>query len=195
MQFLSSYAAALNFISACWGLFVVLWVFAAASTKRTIYRETTLSRLRYIVLLLAGYLITVYARRLPYPLKIRIVPSSPYIAWAAAGLCTAGLLFALWARATLGRNWSGIVTLKQDHELIERGPYALVRHPIYTGLLVMFLGTAIALGRLGGFIGVALVFFSFWIKLRDEERLMLSQFSDAYGDYQRRVKRLVPFIL
>ena len=108
--------------------------------------------------------------------------------------CVLGLIVCIWARATLGRNWSGAVTLKQDHELIERGPYRWVRHPIYTGLLLMFLATALLLGRTGGLIGVVLVFLSFWIKLGDEEKVMLKQFPDQYATYQRRTKRIIPFI-
>ena len=110
-------------------------------------------------------------------------------------LCIAGLLFCFWARAALGRNWSGTVTLKEGHELIQRGPYRLVRHPIYTGLLAMFLATAIAYGRLGGFVGVLIAFASFWIKLIGEEKLMLQQFPDQYAAYQERVKRIIPFVL
>ena len=72
------------------------------------------------------------------------------VQWMAGILCIAGLAFCVWARATLGRNWSGTITLKEGHELIERGPYRLVRHPIYTGLLAMFLATALAFGHLGG---------------------------------------------
>src|SRR5205823_12230299 len=85
-------------------------------------------------------------------------------------LCIAGLAFCIWARFTLGRNWSGVVTLKGGHELIMRGPYAVVRHPIYTGLLTMFVATVIVLGHVAGIIALPLVFVSIWIKLRHEEK-------------------------
>jgi protein-S-isoprenylcysteine O-methyltransferase Ste14 len=110
-------------------------------------------------------------------------------------LCVIGLVFALWARVTLGRNWSGVVTLKEGHELVERGPYRFVRHPIYTGILTMFFATALAQGHLSGFVGTLLMFGSFWIKLRDEEKLMLLQFPERYADYRRRAKRIIPFVL
>jgi protein-S-isoprenylcysteine O-methyltransferase Ste14 len=100
----------------------------------------------------------------------------------------------MWARLILGRNWSGVVTLKEDYELVQRGPYRFVRHPIYTGLQSMFLSTAIAYGSLAAFIAVPLVFVSFWIKLSQEERLMVKQFPDDYPGYQRRVKRIIPFL-
>ena len=132
---------------------------------------------------------------MPYPLSARVIPHMEVIAWAGAGLCVAGLGFCIWARVTLGRNWSGAVTLKEGHELIERGAYRLVRHPIYTGLIAMFLATVIVLGHAGGIAGLVLVFISFWIKLSDEERVMLKQFPDQYAAYQQRVKRIVPFVL
>jgi protein-S-isoprenylcysteine O-methyltransferase Ste14 len=102
---------------------------------------------------------------------------------------------AVWARLILGRNWSGVITLKEGHELIERGPYRVVRHPIYTGILAMLAGTAIALGYFGGFLGFLLVFVSFWLKLKREEDLMLEHFPAKYAAYQRRVKRIIPFLV
>src|SRR5262249_11895523 len=103
--------------------------------------------------------------------------------------------FALWARVALGRNWSGVVTLKEGHELIEHGPYRFVRHPIYTGIFTMFFATALALGHLSGFAGALLTFASFWVKLCDEEKLMLQQFPERYAAYRRRAKRIIPFVL
>jgi protein-S-isoprenylcysteine O-methyltransferase Ste14 len=132
---------------------------------------------------------------IPVPETQSTFPHTQAKAWTAAVLCIAGLAFTIWARATLGRNWSGAVTLKECHELIDRGPYRLVRHPIYTGLMTMFVATVIALGHLGGIIGALLVFVSFCIKLGDEEKLMLEQFPDQYAAYEQRVKRIIPFVL
>jgi protein-S-isoprenylcysteine O-methyltransferase Ste14 len=88
-----------------------------------------------------------------------------------------------------------VVTLKGGHELITSGPYALVRHPIYTGLLTMFVATVMVLGHVAGIVAAPLVFLSFWTKLRHEEKVMLKQFPNEYADYQQRVKRIIPFIL
>ena len=184
-----------DIIRACWILFSVIWLLAAASTKRSIYRESRAQRLRYWILLVLAFLLLTRAPRLPYPLNVRIIPATETVGWMAGILCIAGLLFCLWARAALGRNWSGTITLKEGHELIERGPYRLVRHPIYTGLLVMFLATAIKFGYLSGIVAMLLAFVSFWIKLSDEEKLMLQQFPDQYRSYQERVKRIIPFVL
>ena len=190
-----AYSLAVDIISGCWLIFVAIWVIAAVSTKRTAYRESRAQRLRYWVLLVIAYLLLVHGRQLPYPLNLRIIPHAVPMAWMAAVLCVAGLVFALWARVTLGRNWSGVVTLKEGHELIERGPYGLVRHPIYTGILIMFFATALVQAHLAGFAGVLLMFVSFWIKLGREEELMLQQFPERYADYQQRTKRIIPFVL
>lgn len=101
----------------------------------------------------------------------------------------------IWARKILAGNWSSDVTLKQGHELVKAGPYRFVRHPIYTGLLLMCLGAAIDIGLLRAWLGVALVFVGFWIKLNQEETLMLRHFPDDYPTYRKQVKALVPFVI
>ncbi|HEY5254881.1 MAG TPA: isoprenylcysteine carboxylmethyltransferase family protein, partial [Acidobacteriaceae bacterium] len=106
-----------------------------------------------------------------------------------------GLLFAVWARFVLGRNWSGIVTVKEDHTLITRGPYAWVRHPIYTGILLALLGTAVTLGTILNFVEVPVVAFAFWLKLRTEERFMLETFGEQYAAYRHHVKALIPYVI
>lgn len=184
---------ALRIASICWGVFFVVWVVAAFSTKRSIYRENRGQRLRYWLLLIAGCYLLFHRQHFSF--DIHLVPCTDPIATLCTIACVLGLAFCIWARITLGRNWSGAVTLKADHELIERGPYRWVRHPIYTGLLMMFLATAILLGRASGLIGAVLVFISFWIKLCDEEKVMLKAFPDSYRAYRQRTKRIIPFIL
>src|SRR6266481_8772834 len=192
---MQAYPLALDIISGCWVVFITVWLLAAASTKRTVYRESRAQRLRYWVLLVISYLLLLYGRELPYPLNLRVIPRATPIACAAAFLCVAGLGFALWARVTLGRNWSGVVTLKEGHELVQRGPYRFVRHPIYTGVLIMFFATSLVQLQLAGFAGVLLMFAIFWIKLDREETLMLRQFPELYAAYQQGVKRIIPFVL
>jgi protein-S-isoprenylcysteine O-methyltransferase Ste14 len=194
-RFTQSPSLPADIIRACWILFSVIWLLSAVSTKRSIYREGGAQRLRYLILLVLAFLLLTRGPRLPYPLDVRIISSMETVQWTAGILCIAGLAFCVWARATLGRNWSGAITLKEGHELIERGPYRLVRHPIYTGLLAMFLATAMTFGHLGGVVAVILAFASFWIKLTEEEKLMLQQFPDQYRSYQQRVKRIIPFVL
>jgi len=192
---MQTYPLALNIISACWILFAVIWLLAAFATKQSVYRESRLQRMRYVIPLLLGGFLLAKGHRLFDPLNHRVIPHVEALAWTGVVLCIAGFAFCIWARFTLGRNWSGVVTLKRGHELISDGPYALVRHPIYTGLLTMFVATVIVLGHVAGIIALPFVFVSLWIKLRYEEKLMLKQFPNEYATYQQRVKRIIPFIL
>ena len=192
---MQTYRLALDVIGYCWGIFSVIWLLAAFWTKRSVYQESTAQRLRYVVPILLGGFLLFKGSRFPDPLNHRVIPHLEALAWIGLVLCVVGLAFCLWARFTLGRNWSGVVTLKGGHELITRGPYAWVRHPIYTGLLTMFVATLIVLGHIAGIIAVPFVFVSFWIKLRYEEKLMLQKFPEEYAAYEQRVKRLIPFVL
>ena len=182
-------------INACWGVFIVIWLLAALFTKRTVYRQSGGQRLRYIIPILFGWYLVFRGYRLGPPFNIHIIPQTDALLAAAAILCLCGLGFCLWARAVLGRNWSGTVTLKENHELIVRGPYRLVRHPIYTGLLAMLIASAMEQGHIAGMIGLIFVFVSFWIKLNAEEEVMRNQFPHQYAAYAARVKRIIPFIL
>jgi len=189
------YSSGLGVIRVCWIIFVVVWLLGAVSTKRTIYRESSAERARYWLVLVIGYFLVIKSSSLPPPFDWLVVRHTTSSAWVGAFLCVSGLVFAIWARLILGRNWSGVITLKEGHELIERGPYRVARHPIYTGILAMFAGTAIAIGYFGGFIGLLLLFVSFWVKLKREEVLMLKHFPTKYAAYQRRVKRIIPFLI
>lgn len=132
---MNAYPLVLKIISGCWITFVVIWVVAALWTKPSVYKEDRARRLIYTIPLVIGAYLIFKGPRLSDPLGLRVIPYVDAIAWTGAVLCVAGLAFCIWARFTLGRNWSGVVTFKGGHELITRGPYALVRHPIYTGLL------------------------------------------------------------
>ena len=175
-------------ISLCWAAFLVTWMVAALFVKRTVERSPGWARMVALAVLVAIYVI---ARPIP-ALRRELWPLTPGVGLVAALLTLLGLAIALWARVVLGGNWSGTIAFKQDHELIQRGPYAWVRHPIYTGLLLMTLGTAIESTRLAGFIFLGVLFAVLALKARAEEQLMLNHFPDAYEAYRRRVKALVP---
>jgi protein-S-isoprenylcysteine O-methyltransferase Ste14 len=114
--------------------------------------------------------------------------------WAGLALCLAGFLFAIWARLYLGGNWGVPMSLRQQHELVTSGPYARVRHPIYSGLMLAGLGTVLALG-MQWLPALVLVGAFFVLSARTEERMLCEQFPDAYPPYRRRTKMLVPFVL
>jgi protein-S-isoprenylcysteine O-methyltransferase len=124
----------------------------------------------------------------------RFVRESSFIEYAGFAITVAGALLAVWARVYIGRNWSSNVTIKQNHELIQGGPYALVRHPIYSGLLLATLGTAITIGEVRGLIALPLSFAGWQMKSMVEERFMREQFGRQYVDYERRVRALIPFV-
>jgi protein-S-isoprenylcysteine O-methyltransferase Ste14 len=187
-----------SFFPMVWILFFLYWrIRAAANTKTNQRIEPVASRiLRSVICLVAIALLLIPATRIPLPwLYIQLWPVGMWPFWLGASVTIAGLLFAVWAREHLGRNWSSSVTIKQGHELITSGPYAVVRHPIYTGILTGFLGMAIAISQVRGFIVFALFLLAFWIKLRREEQWMRSQFGEVYVTYAHQTAALVPYLL
>jgi protein-S-isoprenylcysteine O-methyltransferase Ste14 len=123
-----------------------------------------------------------------------VVPYTLAIQALAVSLCILGLLGAIWARRTLAENWSMEVVFKEQHELVERGPYRFVRHPIYTSVLLMVLGSALAEGLLTALVGFLLIVAGFAVKLKQEEVLMLRHFPTQYAAYKSRVKALLPLV-
>jgi protein-S-isoprenylcysteine O-methyltransferase Ste14 len=128
-------------------------------------------------------------------LDVPITPHNAPFGIAGLALDLAGVAFAIWARLILGTNWSGIIVrAKQGHELVQTGPYAIVRHPIYAGILLAVTGMAMTLGTLAGYIGVMAVFAAIMIRVSIEEKLMRGRFGETYEAYQRRTRKLVPFV-
>jgi protein-S-isoprenylcysteine O-methyltransferase Ste14 len=176
-----------------WLAWATYWFVSARNVKRTVRREKWSERLWYSVPIVLAVLLFSQPR-LALSLGQHIwVPNEGTYGLGTA-LLVAGLLFSVWARRTLGRNWSGTVTVKEDHELIQTGPYRWVRHPIYTGILVALTGSAIAFDRWTGFVSVAIMFLSFWIKLLREEAWMRETFGEKYTAYCAKTKRLVPLL-
>jgi len=190
MQLVHRYA-----FPAMWLGWALYWWGASRNVKLAVRRESLPSRLSHIVPLMIALYLFWGPRLLHSFLAERFLPYTEWAFWFGVFLTACGMLFTVWGRLRLGRNWSGTVTIKQGHELVTRGPYAIVRHPIYTGLLLAMLGSAIALGEWRGVLALALATTAFWIKLRVEERWMREQFGEAYAAYARRVAALIPFVL
>jgi protein-S-isoprenylcysteine O-methyltransferase Ste14 len=179
---------------ALWIAFLLYWQIMAIDTKTTRRLEPAGSRIvRSLIFLIAIVLLSTNWIRLPW-LYRELWRQGIWPFWIGAAITAGGLIFAVWARVHLGRNWSRSVTVKEEHELITTGPYALVRHPIYTGILVGFLGTAIALSQVRGFLAFILIFIALWGKLRREEAWMRSQFGETYAAYARHTAALVPYL-
>lgn len=183
-----------SIVGVCWAVFILFWLISAPWAKVVAEKESVWSGLAHRIPLACGYILLA-AQHLPPPLNLSITPRADWTGAMGASICILGLLVTLWARWTLGGNWSSAVTFKQGHELIRTGPYRFVRHPIYTGLLVMALGAVLDFGQLRCWLSLPVMTAGFWIKLRLEEKLLLRHFPREYPMYKTQVKALVPFII
>jgi protein-S-isoprenylcysteine O-methyltransferase Ste14 len=181
-------------ITGLWAAWFVYWHVAAFGTKPARRRESVASRLSHILPLALAVALFIQPGLAGPALGAPILARSPGFDIAGALLVAAGLGFAVWARLHLAGNWSGTVTLKQDHELVRSGPYALLRHPIYTGLLLAAVGTVVAIDRWSAVIALALMATAFLRKIVIEERFMADAFGPAYAAYSRGTARLVPYL-
>lgn len=177
-----------------WLAWVAYWVYASFGVKAVAQSESWQSRLLYSAPLWIAAILLL-DRHLSRFLNIHLYPFRLWVVVIGALLTAAGLAYAIWARVILGANWSAEVTVKEDHELIQAGPYAFSRHPIYTGLVLALFGTALAVGEVRALIALALVVASLWYKMALEERVMRRTFGATYDDYSRRVKALIPFVV
>ena len=184
-----------NLIFIIWLIWIIYWRLADRNLKVATRSESVVSRAAHIAPLILAALLLALPSLPGGFLCGRVFPSTEITYWSGVVVLVAGLLFSVWARIHIGRNWSGIVTLKQEHELIQSGPYRLVRHPIYTGLLLGFIGTAIARDEWRGWLAVLIALAALWRKLRLEERWLTEQFGETYSQYRDKVASLIPFIL
>jgi protein-S-isoprenylcysteine O-methyltransferase Ste14 len=177
---------------ALWVLFVGYWSLAARRKAPTERSESSASRAVHTRFMNLSFLLLF----LPVPgLRGRLLPLTPVV--TAIGLTVQGLAFllAVWARRHLGRNWSGAITVAQDHQLVRSGPYRLVRHPIYTAMFGMFVGTVIVSGEVHALLALLVIGGAYWRKIRLEERTLREVFGPAYEAYRRETPALIPFLL
>ncbi|HTX51081.1 MAG TPA: isoprenylcysteine carboxylmethyltransferase family protein [Caulobacteraceae bacterium] len=182
------------------GLWVLSWFMAAIWTRRAAARPPLLDQAAYIVptaiggVLLYGPFEARAAGAFHLAGDWTLLRPPGVVGWALFVVCLAGLGFTWWARLTLGSLWSGTVQRKEAHAIVETGPYRLVRHPIYTGLLAAFASVALQLASPLGFVGFAFFTLGFFLKARLEERFLMAELGEsAYADYRRRTPMLVPF--
>ena len=189
-----TFAASLRvLIAGMWLVWGAFWAAAAFRTKPTRWRESIGSRASHVILLLAAAVLLVKPRWLPPVLLERFVPAVNLLPVLGTIMVAAGLGFALWARAHLGRNWSGIITVKEGHTLVRTGPYRVVRHPIYTGLLIALIGTAAAIGEWRGVLALVCALVGFLRKIQVEETRMSENFPE-YAQYRRQTAALFPLL-
>lgn len=180
-----------------WLVLMAYWLWSARSAKAALQEESLAKRMvAYWLPLTVSMLLLGPGDWFGHSLlRESFVPHTTWVYAIGLGLAVAGVVLAISSRALLGRNWSATVQLKQEHELITTGPYRFVRHPIYTGLLTLFLGNAVMVGDWRGLLAVAIVLASFWRKLSLEETWLAAHFGEAYRVYQARTKALIPVVL
>jgi protein-S-isoprenylcysteine O-methyltransferase Ste14 len=182
-------------IAFAWAGWALSWIAAAAWTARTVARPAYLRQLPSRMIMLIGALVlfvSLGSQHTFFPVRWTI-PAAP--GWALFACVLAGMAFAWWARLSLGALWSGAVTRKEDHRIVDTGAFALVRHPIYTGILFSMFATALERGRIEPLIGAVLLAAGLWMQARLEESFLAGELGGgAYAEYRARVPMLIPFV-
>jgi protein-S-isoprenylcysteine O-methyltransferase len=183
-----------NIVVGLWAAFALIWLAGALYTKRSARVQSWGSRVFQRGIGVLGILIGFT----PYfnfgPITRHFLPSAPGVVYTGLALTVLGIGLAIWARFFLGGNWSGVVTVKSEHTLVRSGPYSLMRHPIYTGMLLGLLGTAVVYNEVRCLIAAALILLMHLLKIRVEEQFMIEEFGAQYAEYRRQVKALLPFV-
>jgi protein-S-isoprenylcysteine O-methyltransferase Ste14 len=174
-----------------WDAWLISWLIAAVWASRAAKRPMFGAGMVHWTVTVIGLAILFDGwRALP---AMGYLPPPDVIAWAFVAVTVAGFVFAWWARLHLGTLWSGSVTLKQDHKVIDSGPYRLVRHPIYTGMILSAFATAAAIGSGTAVLGAVIMTIGLWVKARLEERFLRTELGEAYDAYRARTPMLIPF--
>jgi protein-S-isoprenylcysteine O-methyltransferase Ste14 len=181
-------------IGALWVLWMISWLAAAAWSDRTVKGPAMRHQIVYRILAAAGFVMLFGIYHSSWA-ELTLWRTPEALAWTMVAFTLGGLLFTWWARIHLGRLWSSDVARKADHHVVDTGPYGIVRHPIYTGILLASIGTAVTRGTLGTWLGFGLMTLGWAIKARMEEGFLREQLgAEQYGAYARRVPMLVPFL-
>ena len=176
-----------------WLAFALSWIVAAFWSSRPVRAVGLRNEIPMrLLLVFGGVLLAIPAHGYFGPLRLWFVSRS--LALVCLALMMSGFAFAWWARIVMGSLWSGRITRKSDHRLIDTGPFAIVRHPIYTGILLAILATMMVKGTVPGIAGAIVITLGLWVKARMEEKWLSDELGvDSYRDYKRRVSMLVPF--
>ena len=181
-------------ISVCWVVFWVYWSFGVPRrrpSKRKVARTFTVLNTGLLYL---GFLLVLLGRSVPGFPGLLVVPQAIPIDVTGTVFAIIGVAFAIWSRQLLRDNWSGEVAIREGQQFIRSGPYVIVRHPIYAGMLLALLGTTLVSSTLGNLLGFVLAIISLWQKGCIEEQFLIVEFGEPYARYQREVKFLIPFI-
>jgi protein-S-isoprenylcysteine O-methyltransferase Ste14 len=178
-----------------WAGFFAYWWITALLNRTPVKRQTSRFGFLMGMAIPAALVLAIAVLVAPDLATARVLPDTLPVAIAGLIILLAGLAIAVWARLHLGKNWSARPAIREHHTITRTGPYAIVRHPIYTGLLTGILGTAIATGGFLAFVALAAVFVMFLVKIRMEETFLVEEFGEEYERYRREVKALVPWVV
>ena len=181
---------ALQMAVVLWYVLALVWLVMWFGMKRAKRSETAWERVQHVVPVLVAFWL-LFERHWPL-LELRLLPETPGVLWAGVLMTALGVGIGVWARLSLGTNWSGMVTLKKDHELIRTGLYKRIRHPIYTGILVGFLGTELIKGQVRGLLGFLILWLSFYFKARREEIFLRQEFGEGFEEHARHTGMFLP---
>jgi len=181
---------ALQMTVVLWYVLALVWLVMWFGMKRAKRSETPWERVQHVVPVLVSFWL-LFERQWPL-LDLRLLPETPGVLWAGVLVTALGVGIGVWARLSLGTNWSGMVTLKRDHELVRTGLYKRIRHPIYTGILAGFLGTELIKGQVRGLLGFLILWLSFYFKARREENFLRQEFGEGFEEHARHTGMFLP---
>jgi len=175
-----------------WIVFVLYWIVSAIRTRDTLQTESSASRYAILLIEIAGFVLLFRHSAGVGFLGERFMDRTLASAIIGSILSWVGIGLAIWARYHLAEYWSARITIKQDHQLIRTGPYARLRHPIYSGIILAAIGSAVVIDQWRCVLGVCLVLIGYCIKARKEETMLTQQFGDAFREHQKQTGFLIP---
>lgn len=180
-----------------WLIVLTYWFILGFSAKKVKHQETFFKRfVQYWLPLIIAILLLGPGDRFGHSwLREKFIEHTNLVGTIGLIISVIGAIIACASRYILGKNWSLSVQRKENHQLIQDGIYKIVRHPIYTGLLLLFIGNAIIVGDYRAIIAVLIVFISLWLKLKKEEKMLTETFGTKYTEYKNQTKALIPFLL
>jgi protein-S-isoprenylcysteine O-methyltransferase Ste14 len=178
-----------------WVMFLIYWIIGAFKTRATRSQESSISRINILLIEIAGYLLIFNSAFGVGFLGKLVLPRTALLAVAGVAMTWSGIALAIWARYHLAEYWSARITIKEDHQLIRTGPYRRLRHPIYSGLILAVVGSALVIDHWRCVLGVCLVVAGYAIKARKEEAMLGEQFGDAFGEHRKHTGFLFPRFL
>jgi len=179
-------------IEVLWMLLGLYVAFAVLRIRGAKQRESLFTRLPHLAAMIVAFILLLERRAHFGPLERRFLPNSQTGIWIGIGVTACGMALAIWARSHLGANWSAAITILSSHSLVSTGPYARLRHPIYSGLLFAITGTALAQGEWRGLLALAIAFIVWSIKARKEESWLRDEFGAQFEEYSQRTGFLLP---